>query len=58
MEKKSPHQFFHHVHRKRSKIGTEVLLGSTVAAMFWGEQPAIQTTTGVDILVLNYVMYT
>ena len=41
-----------------SEIGTEVTLGSTVASMFWGEQPAIETTTGMDILVLNYVMYT
>lgn len=45
-------------HRKRSKISTEVKLGATVASMFWGEQPAIETTTSMDILVLNYVAYT
>ena len=45
-------------YRKRSKIGTEVKLGATVASMFWGEQQAIETTTSINILVLNYVVYT
>ena len=45
-------------HRKRSKIGTEVKLGSAVDSMVWGEQSAIETTTSVDMLVLNYVVYT
>ena len=26
--------------------------------MFWGEQPAIETTTSMVMLVLNYVVYT
>ena len=39
-------------------VGTEVKLGSTVASMFWGERPAIKTTTSMDMLVLNYVVYT
>ena len=56
--KKVPTPAFSPCHRKRSKIGTEVKLGSTVASMCWGEQPAIETTTSVDILVLNYVVYT
>ena len=62
MGKKSPHQFliFHHVIESgvSYKVGTEVTLGSTVASTFWGEQPAIETTTSVDILALNYVVYT
>ena len=45
-------------HRNRSKIGTEVKLGVTVASMFWGEHQAIETTTSISILVLNYVVYT
>ena len=45
-------------HRKRSKIGTEVKLGATVVSMFWGEQQAIESTTSIKILVLNYVVYT
>ena len=57
---KVPTPVFSPCHRKRSKIGTEVKLGSTVASMtlFWGEQPAIETTTSMDMLVLNYVVYT
>ena len=56
MGKKYSHQFFSPCHRKRSKIaiGTEVKLGTTVASMCWGEQPAIETTTSINILVLNY----
>ena len=45
-------------HRNRSKIGTQVKLGATVASMIWGEQQAIETTTSMDVLVLNYVVYT
>ena len=56
--KKVPTPAFSPCHRKRSKIGTEVKLGSTVASMCWVEQPGIETTTSVDILVLNYVVYT
>ena len=45
-------------HRKRSKRSTEVKLGATISSMFWGEEAVIETTTSMDILVLNYVEYT
>ena len=40
------------------KIGTEVKFGATVASMFLGEHQAIETTTSINIPVLNYVVYT
>ena len=45
-------------HRKWSKIGIEVKFRATVASTFCSEHTAIETTTGIDIYVLNYVVYT
>ena len=46
---------FAHWPNKWSKIGTEAKFGGPVASTIWSEQPAIETTTRVDISVRNYV---
>ena len=38
-------------HRKWSKIGIEVKFGATVASTFCSEQPAIETTTSINIRI-------
>ena len=41
----------------RSKIGTEAKFGGSVASVIWGEQPAIETTTRIDISDRNHVVH-
>ena len=41
----------------RSKIGTEAKFGGSVAFTIWGEQPAIETTTSIDISDRNRVVH-
>ena len=48
---------FSHYHNKWSKIGTEAKFGGSVASVIWGEQPATETATRMDIPVRNYVVY-
>ena len=42
---------FLHCHKMRSKIGTAAKFGGSVASTIWSEQPAIETTTRMDIMI-------
>ena len=44
-------------HRKWATVAREVNFGGSVASVIWSEQPAIETTTRIDIPVRNYVVH-
>ena len=48
---------FSHCHNSWSKMGTEATFGGAVAFMIWIKQPAMKTTTSIDISVRNYVVH-
>ena len=43
--------------RKWAIVAREINFGGSVASVIWSKQPAIETTTRVDILVRNYVVH-
>ena len=43
--------------RKWATVAREINFGGSVASVIWSEQPAIETTTGMDIPVRNYLVH-
>ena len=43
--------------RKWANVAREINFGGSVASVIWSEQPAVETTTRMDIPVRNYVVH-
>ena len=43
--------------RKWATVAREVNFGGSVASVIWSKQPAIESTTRIDIPVRNYVVH-
>ena len=44
-------------HKKRATVAREVNFGAAVASTFWTERLAIETTTGTNMPVRNYLVH-